>query len=342
MAAIARINDIKEDIYLVQPNNLTFAKYEFTAWQENVLTLIIDRVQKDITGEEPIETDLFNEPLVTLDCADIGGRNNKTQILAELEKFRQRSITFSYLDPKIHRTIRTTGGIFYRIHDIPNTNQVQINIDKWAVPFLLYYGKKTQEGKFFLNFTRFNKQISLDLVKSYSKRIYKFVCSSKERGYLEISIDLFKERLCLPVSYDNKNIKQRVLLPAKEELDKNSDITFDFKFCCRTKNSKTKPKADTIFFYIYDRDKQEIEKIGERNSDIYKYVKDVIINCLNEKNKTADLNKIMYKICKIRQLEHVHNKCIYYNGELKKGNLSKKMAVNIILKILRDDCFIDI
>ena len=37
---------IEEEIMLIQPNNVTFGQYNVSEWQENLLTLIGDKIQK--------------------------------------------------------------------------------------------------------------------------------------------------------------------------------------------------------------------------------------------------------------------------------------------------------
>ena len=36
----------EEEIMLIQPNNVTFGQYNVSEWQENLLTLIGDKIQK--------------------------------------------------------------------------------------------------------------------------------------------------------------------------------------------------------------------------------------------------------------------------------------------------------
>ena len=42
---------IEEEIMLIQPNNVTFGQYNVSEWQENLLTLIGDKIQKHMTRE---------------------------------------------------------------------------------------------------------------------------------------------------------------------------------------------------------------------------------------------------------------------------------------------------
>lgn len=67
----------EEEIMLIQPNNVTFGQYNISEWQENMLTLISDKIQKHMTREEELPRDLFNQPYVTIRCDEAGGKTTK-------------------------------------------------------------------------------------------------------------------------------------------------------------------------------------------------------------------------------------------------------------------------
>ncbi|MEI4920385.1 hypothetical protein Q8G81_33020, partial [Klebsiella pneumoniae] len=69
------------EIMLIQPNNVTFGQYEVTQWQENLITLIGDRLQKHMSREQEFDRDLFGQPYVQVLCDEAGGMNNKTKVL---------------------------------------------------------------------------------------------------------------------------------------------------------------------------------------------------------------------------------------------------------------------
>lgn len=69
----------EEEIMLIQPNNVTFGQYNISEWQENLLTLISDKLQKHMTREEELPRDLFNMPYVTIRCDEAGGQKQQKQ-----------------------------------------------------------------------------------------------------------------------------------------------------------------------------------------------------------------------------------------------------------------------
>ncbi|MDR5582330.1 hypothetical protein BJP75_00027175 (plasmid) [Bacteroides thetaiotaomicron] len=68
---------IEEEIMLIQPNNVTFGQYNVSEWQENLLTLIGDKIQKHMTREEELPRDLLNQPYVVIMCDEAGERTIK-------------------------------------------------------------------------------------------------------------------------------------------------------------------------------------------------------------------------------------------------------------------------
>ena len=62
------------DLILLQPKSVTFGQYDISEWQENILTLITESLQKHLTKEKPLNTDLFGEPYVIVKCDEAGGQ----------------------------------------------------------------------------------------------------------------------------------------------------------------------------------------------------------------------------------------------------------------------------
>ena len=131
----------EEEIMLIQPNNVTFGQYNVSEWQENLLTLIGDKIQKHMTREEELPRDLFNQPYVVIMCDEAGGKNNKNKVLKEAIDMLNKRFSFRWLHPKMKKEIETTGGsVITNIHNIKGTNQIMVNLNPWAIPFLIYYG----------------------------------------------------------------------------------------------------------------------------------------------------------------------------------------------------------
>ena len=90
----------EEEIMLIQPNNVTFGQYNISEWQENLLTLISDKLQKHMTRKEELPRDLFNMPYVTVKCDDAGGKNHKSMVLREALDLAKKIFSFRWVHPK--------------------------------------------------------------------------------------------------------------------------------------------------------------------------------------------------------------------------------------------------
>ncbi|WP_418819901.1 replication initiation protein [Phocaeicola sp.] len=235
----------KEEIMLIQPNNVTFGQYNVSEWQENLLTLIGDKIQKHMTREEELPRDLFNQPYVVIMCDEAGGKNNKNKVLKEAIDMLNKRFSFRWLHPKMKKEIETTGGsVITNIHNIKGTNQIMVNLNPWAIPFLIYYGVG-------VGGTRYSKGLALRLRGNYTKRIYKIICSQRDRREYYYAISQFRKDLEIPEKHSNNDIDRKILRPAQERIkESGSDVWFDYELICKYPIKGRKPKADTIIFTI--------------------------------------------------------------------------------------------
>ena len=119
------------DLLLLQPKSVTFGQYEISEWQENILTLITESLQKHMTREKPLNTDLFGEPYVIIKCDEAGGTNNKTKVIASAKDLISKVFSFQWKS-KNGKTVKSTGTIITTIHDVEGSNNLTINFNKWA------------------------------------------------------------------------------------------------------------------------------------------------------------------------------------------------------------------
>lgn len=133
------------DLILLQPKSVTFGQYDISEWQENILTLITESLQKHLTKEKPLNTDLFGEPYVVVKCDEAGGTNNKAKVIASAKDLISKVFSFQWKS-KNGKNVKSTGTIITTIHDVEGSNNLTINFNKWAIPFLLYYGEGSGGG----------------------------------------------------------------------------------------------------------------------------------------------------------------------------------------------------
>ena len=317
----------EKDIMLMQPNNVTFGQYNISAIQENILTLISDAVQNQMSNKQELSRDLFNQPYVTIVCDEAGGLNHKSKVLEEAKDLMKKQFSFRWLHPHMKKEIDTTGVIITTIHDVKKSNILTLTINIWAIPFLIYYGAG-------VGGTRFNKAIALTLRGNYTKRIYKILCSQRSASKYYYSIEQFRKDLELSEKYSNNDINAKILVPAQERIkESGSDVWFDYEFYCKHPIKGRKPKADTIIFTIHTLNPTAVGgEQGERYEFVYSWIRRAM------KHPTTDRALVaINKINELGQMKIVYERCLYYDDKVTTGKITGEHAYNSLLKMLREE-----
>ena len=314
------------DLILLQPKSVTFGQYDISEWQENILTLITESLQKHLTKEKPLNTDLFGEPYVVVKCDEAGGTNNKAKVIASAKDLISKVFSFQWKS-KNGKNVKSTGTIITTIHDVEGSNNLTINFNKWAIPFLLYYGEGSGGGLF-------SKNIALTLRGNMTKRIYKMISAYKDKTRYEYPIETFRKDFNVSKSYSNYLIGKKILEPAMKRIkESNSDVWFDYELKTKYKqNNGRKPKADTIVFKIKTTAATQGTDQFRRNETIRRWV-DIAFDHPTD-NKTITTTD---KIISSDKCEMFFNKCIYYDDQITAGNMTTQHVKNTLRKILRDE-----
>lgn len=248
----------KTSLELVQPNKVTNARYNFSEREENILTLMIDALQKHMTRERPIQTDLFGEPMIVIDTVELGS-NNKSQYLRAARSMMNKVFEFEYTNPKTQRKEDVMGVLVTTIRNINGTSKIELTINKWAIPYLLYWGKG-------VGGTIFEKATALKLPGNYTKRLYKLCKRWEDTGYFSMPLDELREMLMLEEKYPKiKDLKKRVLDPAAKKMKEMADVYFSYSLE-KVAGSRS---YNFIHFTIHANDKN---RATGKKSDMYMFV----------------------------------------------------------------------
>lgn len=313
---------------LVQPNKVTNARYDYSAVQENILTAIIAAVQDHMTQAKPIQTDLFGNPVVRLLAKELASGNNKTYVIGQLRDLRKKDIDFTWLNPETGKETETTTGLINTIHNIRESDEIEVEISKWAIPFLLYWGKG-------VGGTVFQKSIALTLKGEYTKRLYKLCCRWKDKGGFSIDLDEFRKMLKIETKYPGpKDLKKRVLDPAKKRLKEEADVYFEYSF------NKIKSRAyNVLTFKIFDTGtaKQKQELANQHYKELYLLLTRVWPNYESDKAmQVAD------KLADQGQLDQVWERLSRLDDDLTQGKLNgMPHYAATAKKILKEDFSIE-
>lgn len=254
---------IKIPEYQMETKNLTLSKYDYSEVQQNVITLIQEQLKEYMTKdakEAAVRIDSMGEPYITIDCNEASKKNRKDYVMAEIEKMFLKPISFRWKHPTWGKEIKTICPIVTAIHDVKNSSLVKVNYNRWAIPFLIWYGKD-------IGGTVYDKTVALTLVGKYTKRIYKLICSYRDKNKYEYDLDKFREDFAVPKSYKNDKIRTNILDKAKEDIDNSSsDVKFDYEFKM-VKEGKKKAAAKAIIFKIHW--KKTRENLNEQENKTY-------------------------------------------------------------------------
>lgn len=317
-------------LMLIQPDNVTFGQFSVTAVQENILTLITDQLQRFMTKEEEMSIDLFGEPYVVIKCDEAGGRNSKNAVIKEAMNLSKKIFSFRWKPAGSRRGVKTYGTIITTIHDHIGSNYITLNFNKWAIPFLLYFGKG-------VGGTIFNKSIALSLRGDRTKRIYKFLCSKRDETTFYYPIKQFRKdfELGSDIEYSNFQIKSKILEPAKKRIfESESDVWFDFEMITRfPKNDGRKPKADTILFKIKTQTTAAIGSPQRIMQELIDYWTKRAMGYPT--NSSAD--DAVKTILKSPRCNDYYNRLCYWREAIKSKEMSPIHVQNSWAKVLRED-----
>lgn len=322
---MAKKDEIK-GLMLLQTNNITFGQFSISEWQDNILTLINEQLQKHMSGDADIPTDLFGEPYVDIVCDEVGGQNNKAKVIKEARDLLKKVFTFRWVDPELHRTMESCGVIITTIHNEIGTNRLRLNFNKWAVPFLLYYGKG-------VGGTIYSKNIALALRGDKTKRIYKIICSQRDKTDFYYPINQFRKDFEIAESYTNATIKKHILDPARDRIKESaSSVWFDYEMITRfPKDNGRKQKADTIVFKIKNTKAVQGSSQKARNNTIYRWC------TIAMGNDHQGIDTAFEAILASDRTDDFFNRLCYWEDQIATGEKTTEHVKNSILKVLRDD-----
>ena len=223
---------MKDKLSIIQPNIMTYAHYDFTAIQKNVVYFIISAVQQHMTKTPPYTSnpDLFGNLEITLDIKHLTKTSNHTEVHNAIKGLMKRTLSYSYkLENGNIMDVTTT--ILYTMKHERGTRKITLKVSAESIPVLLYIG----EG-----FTAYNKTIAIALPSVYAKRLYEICCRWRDKGYVRMKLKDFRRMLGIDI-YSNdgrilekqkfkqiKELKTEVLDKSMRLLKEHADYTFSY------------------------------------------------------------------------------------------------------------------
>lgn len=328
-----------KEIMLLQPKTITFGSFSITPVQENILTLIIEQLQKYMTNDIKIWTDLYGLPVILIDCNEAGSLRHKNEVLkAAKDILNNKCFRYTWVNPRNGKTYTKYGTILCNVDDEHGSHRIILTLNPWAIPYLLYYGKGAGGGYF-------EKSIALNLKSEYSKRLYKIICTECDRREYYYSIDKFREDLLIPSTYSNAQIKQKILDKAVKEIKKSgSYVWFDYDFITRKEENKSinsghKDKADTIVFHITNVNALGGTSQKERNEYVYQWLLDTFAPSGADGLRLAHEAEVL--LMKSPLLDTFFKRLRFWERKLNNYEMTTSHVYNCIKQFLREDLKFD-
>ena len=310
-------------ITLVQPNKVTNARHNYDERQENIMTLMIEAVKNEMTKVTPIQTDLFGEPMIVIDTKDVSSKN-KSHYLRSAKGMMRKVVSYEWTDSETKQKTETHGVLITTVHDVKESSVIKLTINKWAIPYLLYWGVG-------VGGTVFNKSIALTLRGSYTKRIYKLCKRWQDKGGFSMALNEFRDMLCLEAKYPKSiELRRRVLDPAKQRMEEGADVYFDYSL---TKIGGSR-SYNQINFSIKGNDKN-LKK--SEKTDMYQLVYNMLIIAYPRIQSTKALDTCERISQSLLDYEKLHSRLKRLKNELDVGEKSIEDISKLIKHLMKTD-----
>jgi len=307
---------------MIQPNQITQARYEYTALQKNILYNVISAIQGHMTKSMPVNEDLFKNLIVPIEIKTMAGEgNNHTRVIEAAKEIMKKPVQYQYKDDK--GKLHTVFTVLIATADHEHgTSIVKLSIPEKAIPALLYIGG---------GFTALSKVIAISLRSVYAKRMYELCCRWVDKGGFEITLKEFRRIMFIEDKFKQiGELKDRLLDVAQRELKSSADVWFDYSFKKRDSRS-----FNIIHFSIHANKMAKGDKKGEMieaQVELYNILTITYPDYKNDKTRTiieilTGNGKLFEALLRFRKIE----------AEYRTGERGKEDVIRLTKHILKED-----
>lgn len=275
---------------IFQDNAITTARYSMSALEKNIMYMVMAQLGKN----DPVDR------YYKIVARDLMERTSKEIRYAEFKeatsRLREREITI----------LRDNGnvlqiGLISSAEYIQGAGVIEIGLDPKIRPYIFELKE---------NFTSFELNMALSLHSKFSKRLYEMLAQFRSTGVLRVSVLELKERLKLidtktgQEQYEKWSAFEKyVIKVAQKELEKHTDITFEYKL------KKTGKRFTDIVFQIKQKavstegalnheiinNTEGMKRIVERLTTDFRLRRDQMEEII-QKFSIQDINRTLYDI----------------------------------------------
>lgn len=247
---------LKEDNLITKSNKLIEASFKLNSIEQKIILALISLIQPD---DEDFKAYTFRiKDFIKL----IGGNSNtRYRELEEITRKLMSKVNDIYIDDRLYQ-VQWLSLAEYNY----GKGTINLTLHPFLKPYLLQLKKE---------FTSYKLKNVSDLKSSYAIRIYELLKQYERFKERTFDLDDLRQKLAVTDIYPKYgNFKQRVLLPAQREINKKSDIAFDFK------EIKEGRSVKQIKFLIKPNDDKVLENLSKQ------------IEVLEQNMENRDINEI--------------------------------------------------
>jgi len=324
---------LQDAVMMLYPKSAALGRYSFSELGEDILSIISKNLQGYMTRSiMNLKPDILGEISLRIDTTELVGDDKKT-FIEEAEKMMTYKVNFWWKGENVpHGTknVETTGVIISAIHNYVGTSYVDLVVNKWALPFLLYYGPGAGANLV-------NSKTSFLLPGKYTKRLHKILSGYVDNGTFEYRIRKLIDDFQIPKSYTNATIKRSIIEPAVKNInDLEEDFSVEYEFVKRDTTVKSAKLMDTVLFTLKSKNPQtSTASAGEQRDYILRHLP-IFLN----EPYASQVWKYVQTWQNHGDLGFVYAKVKYYNEQASAGKMKSAKAKNFLIKALEEETHI--
>jgi len=279
---------MNDKLSIIQPNIMTYAHYNFTALQKNIVYYIISAVQRHMTKIPPYShPDLFGNLEIALDLRQLVQTSNYVEVHNAIKGLMKRTLSYSYKQEN-GKYMDVTTTILYTMKHERGSRKITLKVSAESIPVLLYIG----EG-----FTAYNQTIAIALPSFYAKRLYEICCRWRDKGYMRMKLPEFRRMLGIDIySEDGKKLEKQKFKQIKElkteVLDKSMRLLkeqadYTFRYTLTKESSRS---FNVIELWIEGK-----EVTQQKEYEMYQNVLMFIRNVYDDKKRAFEAVEFIYQ-----------------------------------------------
>lgn len=258
----------KEDKVIYQHNVITSGRYDYSACMLDILFMVLSSLEKEV----------YEYNIHVKDIEHLTGRKWNLKQLRDATE----SIGSRMFEIETKETIDQIW-LFSRVKYILGTGSFTVKINQDAAPYFFELRN---------NFTAMQLKSVLNCTSKYAKRLYAISCQWRAVGSKRFEIKELKEMLGLIDKKGNEqferlsDFKKKVLDVAKNQLNENTDIEFDYELKKRGRS------FHWITIYVNYRKFNQMEIDFKKPIADQKYIRSLITYGFNEEQAFLIASKV--------------------------------------------------